>query len=108
MTDILAFRGPQVSADGMLTVAAQQHRSASQRLNHPLVMMLRGWVQYAGKHKNRYGSGIGEDGVLGAEWEEIGRGLLGLLNGETDGLDCGSIDGNIRDALKAEGFTGEQ
>lgn len=70
----------------------------------PIVAMLRGWIDYANGHAKRYECGIGEDGVLGDEWEAIGKGLLGLLNGETGRLDCGSLDGLIRRTLTAEGF----
>lgn len=51
--------------------------------------------------------GIGEDYVLGPEWATIGRALLALLNGETGRLDCGTLDGIIRDTLRAEGTEDE-
>lgn len=70
----------------------------------PLVALLRGWIDYANTHRNRFECGIGEDGVLGPEWERIGNALLGLLNGETGRLDCGTLDGLIRRTLDAEGF----
>lgn len=69
-----------------------------------IVSLLRGWMQYADTHSQRYESGIGEDGVLGDEWVKIGDALLGLLNGELGRLDGGSLDGLIRDTLRAEGF----
>lgn len=72
-----------------------------------IVWMLRAWLQYADSHRNRFESGIGEDYILGPKWETIGRGILGLLNGETGRLDCGTLDGCIRSALVAEGFSEE-
>lgn len=69
----------------------------------PLVSLIGGWALYADLHKARYESGIGEDGVLGECWARIGVELLGLLNGESGRLDCGTLDGFIRDTLTAEG-----
>lgn len=69
--------------------------------------LLKGWCEYADAHEAAYGSTIGEDGVLGEPWAEMGRGLLRLLNGDCGRLDCGIIDGLIRDHLRAEGFEAE-
>ena len=69
-----------------------------------IVGMVKVWLVYADGHRARYESGIGEDYVLGPEWESIGRSLIGLLNGETGRLDCGTLDGCIRASLVAEGF----
>lgn len=69
-----------------------------------MVKMLTGWLEYQSAHAERFKSGIGDDYVLGPEWEAIGNALRGLLNGETGWLDCGTLDGVILDALKAEGF----
>jgi len=66
--------------------------------------MLRGWLTYADRHQARYHSGIGADGVLGDEWAALGHAILGLLNGETGRLDCGTLDALIRGTLVAEGF----
>lgn len=63
-----------------------------------------GWAQYADRHRARYESGIGEDGVLGPAWAAIGASIRALLNGETGRLDCGTLDGFICDTLTAEGF----
>lgn len=88
----------------------QRHLSAlfTPRENEAgIVGMVKMWLHYADMRKLRFESGIGEDYVLGTEWDAIGRGLLGLLNGETGRLDCGTLDGCIRGALVAEGFTEE-
>ena len=66
--------------------------------------MVKGWLEYADAHRERFESTIGEDGVLGPEWAAIGRGLLGLLNGETGRFDCGTLDAIIANALAGEGF----
>lgn len=70
----------------------------------PVRDMIVGWLMYADQHRERFGSTIGEDGVLGADWAAIGSGLLGLLNGETGRFDCGTLDAIIGNALEAEGF----
>jgi hypothetical protein len=74
------------------------------KLESGIAMMLHGWVAYADAHKAAYESGIGEDGVLGPEWRDIGLSLLGLLNGDLGRLDGGALDAAIRGSLEAEGF----
>lgn len=69
-----------------------------------MIDMLTGWELYAAAHKERYESGIGEDYCLGEYWAEIGLGIKRLLDGETGGLDCGSLAHNITAAIRAEGF----
>lgn len=70
----------------------------------PIVGLLRAWSNYALEHKRRYDSSIGDDGVLGPEWQKIGEGIRGLLNGNTGRLDCGTLDSIIADTLTAEGL----
>jgi len=70
----------------------------------PVVHMLRGWLEYADAHAQRYESGIGEDGVLGPAWAEIGDALRQLLNGELGRLDAGTLDSVLYETLKGEGF----
>jgi len=84
---------------------APSHRAATgQLLEKPLVLMLKGWLEYADAHYLAYKSPIGEDGVLGAEWEVVGKALLGLLNGDLGHLDGGTLDHIIRQALEQNGF----
>ena len=56
----------------------QQHdRAVLNPCNHheeALVLLLRGWGQYAADHKTAYHSLIGHDGVLGPQWGRIGEG----------------------------------
>ena len=87
-----------------------RHRDAVTRprgAERPIVGMLAAWLLYADLHRERYEAGIGEDYVLGPEWAKIGSAVLGLLNGDCGRLDCGAIDGLIRNVLKAEGFNEE-
>jgi hypothetical protein len=76
-----------------------QHQDAMLSPNareKPVVDMVRSWIDYRKQHKARYDSDILEDYVLGPEWRAIGNALLGLLNGETGRLDCGTLDSLIR------------
>ena len=68
-----------------------------------LVAMLRGWATYAHVHKESYDSPIGDDGVLGPEWQAIGESLRGLLNGDIGRLDGGTVDSFIVDTLRDNG-----
>jgi len=83
----------------------KSHRAAFARsekgFETAIVETLRALAEYADAHRDRYESEVGEDGVLGDHFEEIARGLLGLLNGETGRLDCGTVDGAIRKLCKA-------
>lgn len=72
-----------------------------------VVSMITGWSEYAEHHRAQYELNIGDDGVLGPEWEAIGDSLRGLLNGETGRLDCGTLDGFILDTMKENGIDTE-
>lgn len=74
------------------------------RIDHPLVMLIRGVSHYADQHARRYESPIGEDGVLGQEWATAVRAVRGLLNGELGGLDGGTLDKMLCGMLRQEGF----
>jgi hypothetical protein len=80
---------------------AEAMTSPARGFEASLVTMLRAWAEYADAHVARYESPI--DAVLGQSWQEIGEALIGLLNGETGRLDCGTLDGLIRDIAAAEG-----
>lgn len=70
-----------------------------------IVLMIRGFAEYADAHKVRYDSPIGEDFVLGRPWKQIGKSIIDLLNGETGRIDCGTIDGLIRKIAKEQNAT---
>ncbi len=80
---------------------------ASRRFEFAMVTMLDGWLGYADIYKDQYDSLIGDDGVLGPEWESIGQALLGMLNGALGRLDGGTLDGAIRKALADNGCEDE-
>jgi hypothetical protein len=69
-----------------------------------MVLMLRGWLEYAEAQKSAFDSNIGDDYVLGDEWFKIGEALRGLLNGDLGRLDGGTLDTIIADNLNEQGF----
>lgn len=69
-----------------------------------IVTLIEGMAQYADSHHAQYGAPVGEDYVLGDEWEQIARAVRGLLNGERGDLDGNTVDTLIADMLRAEGF----
>lgn len=105
---VLAFVGPTHNGAGQESVNAYHHRKVlegdTNKVSAALVAMLKGWEGYADAHRTRYETGIGTDYVLGDYWAEMGLCIKRLLDGETGGLDCGSIAHNIIEAIRAEGF----
>lgn len=88
-------------------LAAVPSSGRSLKPGDSIVRLVEAMAQYADAHRHQFDSGIGEDYVLGPEWEKIGRAVLALLNGDCGALDCGMVDGLVRDMLKAEGFDHE-
>jgi hypothetical protein len=68
-----------------------------------IVTMLRGWLEYADAHHQRYESTITNDGVLGDYWVDIGRAIHGLLDGDCGRIDCGTFSTLIHDTMEANG-----
>ena len=101
---LLAPLRPRSKANEPWQKRHHQAELCPQGFERPIYNMIAAWLEYADRHQKLYGSGIGQDGVLGHEWAKIGLGLRGLLNGETGRLDCGTLDGVILGALKAEGL----
>lgn len=88
----------------------ERHMYAVERPNareEGIVSMLEGWFDYALRHKINYSSLIGDDGMLGPAWEEIGDALRTLLNGECGRLDCGTVDGFILHTMRENGVDTE-
>ena len=67
--------------------------------------MLAGWKMYAEASQSCWGSSIGADGFLGPLWRDIGKSLIGLLNGPLGGFDGGTLDSNIRKEFTDAGLT---
>jgi hypothetical protein len=68
-----------------------------------LARMIDGWARYADAHRERYEAGIMDCGVMGPAWEQIGKGLRTMLNGELGNLDAGTLDEIIGGILRNEG-----
>lgn len=108
---VLRFRGNHLTeVTGKLaeSVASFEHRKAvSDPPPKPFALalkqMLTGWANYAVVHQLRYKEPIGHDTALGPEWIAIGKALKGSLDGDTGGLDCGSIDQNILECMTENG-----
>jgi hypothetical protein len=89
-----------------------QNRHQSAVLNptgfeRPMVHLLTGWSEYAETHRARYESVIGDDGVLGPAWEEIGDALRTMLNGDLGRLDGGTLDSFILNTMRDNGVNME-
>lgn len=99
-----------ISKGGRLNVMLEQGHSRRETYDYheqAIRKMLKGWTGYADAVTAKYESKIGDDYVLGPEWEAIGKGILGLLNGVVGNLDCGDMDAFIRQCLTEEGFDGD-
>jgi hypothetical protein len=69
-----------------------------------IVNALNAWQLYGAFHEQRYDSLIGDDGVLGAAWLEMGKSLCQLLDGEIGRLNGGTCWSYIDDTLRRGGF----
>lgn len=87
---------------------SQRHRAAllspARGFETAWVLLLKGWLEYADVHAQRYAGAIGQDGVLGPAWGRIGAALRELLNGELGRLDRGTLDGLLVETLQEQGF----
>ena len=90
-----------------VAVLSNGYIRAAKPFESAVAQMIVGWGRYALNHKAEYESSIGDDGVLGPEWLAVGKGLLGLLNGQTGNLDCGTCDAFIRDTVHENGYPDE-
>ncbi len=88
-----------------------RHHEALQNprgIERPIVALREGLLMYATEYAERFdGCELGKDYVLGKSWLEMARGYLGLLNGETGRLDCGTLDSELRRWAERFGFTEE-
>ena len=115
MYKVLQYMGPATNSDGQETVNHSQHMAAvSGRKDNAhgraLIQMLKGWEDYAKAYHARYDDPEAKDEanqldhVIGPYWANVGLAIKRLLDGDTGGLDCGSIARNITEAIEAEGF----
>ena len=73
-----------------------------------IVDMIVAWAVYADRHRARYESLIGDDGVLGPAWANIGESLIVMLNGELGRLDAGTLWGLLDDIMRSQGWEREE
>jgi hypothetical protein len=79
----------------------REWQSPHSRFVKALKQMIEGWEAYAAAHQKTYESPIGEDGVIGEYWRQIGQGLRGLLDGDTGSeIDCGTLEHSLRSTMK--------
>lgn len=110
----LAFGGAQLG--GAMVAPVQpyliRHHEALQRprgAECALVALREGLLRYAIEYGDCFdGCQLGHDAILGDAWLTMARGYIGLLNGESGRLDCGSLDGEIRRWAVQFGFTQEE
>jgi len=70
-----------------------------------ILTMLEGFLAYPHEYNDAIGGKVGDDAILGPEWANIGMAIIGLLQGPTSRrLYCGLIDGQIREAIEAQGY----
>lgn len=69
----------------------------------PLKMLIVAWAAYAEAHQERFTASVGDDGVLGPEWVQIGKSLLELLNGDLGRFDGSTLDAEIREIARRQG-----
>ena len=105
MRNILKFRGSKTET----TPELERHTNAilaakANTMPRAIVTLLSAWDDYAIAYEKHHGSNIGEDGVIGKYWAETGFAIKRLLDGETGGLDCGSIAANITESIEGKGF----
>ena len=110
-SSIFTFVGNTHNKDGHECIASHEHRQAidhrytrEPRYGRAIRKMLEGWAEYAEATQVEFGSRIGDDGVLGPAWGNIGEALKTLLNGPLGGWDAGSLWHNIAETLEANGI----
>jgi hypothetical protein len=75
---------------------------------YAIVSMLRGWMEYAETTRHEYDSLVGNDGVIGEYWADLGKALYGLLNGSCGSrIDCGTLSSAIHNIMRVNGIREE-
>ena len=85
-----------------------RHHEALQnprRIERAIVALRAGLLEYGLQYGETFeGCEVGGDGVLGEAWLDMARGYLALLNGPTGRLDCGTLDGEVRNWARKFGL----
>ena len=86
----------------------ERHRGAWALPRGPergIKQMISALAIYADNHFQTFESPIGEDGYGGPEWLAMVHSCQRLLSMETGRLDCGTLDGMLRDMVRSAGFS---
>jgi hypothetical protein len=97
---------PPTPADWLIrhNQAIQQPRG----IERAIVALRAGLLEYSLQYGESFeGCELGQDGFLGDAWLDAARAYLALLNGPTGRLDCGTLDGEVRQWAERCGFTEE-
>lgn len=70
-----------------------------------IASMITGLIAYREVYAARYKVEVSSDVCLAEDWLAIARGIIGLLDGDTDRFDCPTLDGLIRATAEQAGFT---
>lgn len=81
-----------------------RHHAAWKSNTSAIPALILSLAAYADIHQERFGSDIGDDGVLGDGWLDILKGTRVLLNGEMGTLDGGTLDSMLMRLLENAGF----
>lgn len=66
--------------------------------------MVKGLVTYVDAYRDKFDGHVGRDGVLRDHVKELARATIGLLNGPTDDLHCGTVLHTIREVCELAGI----
>lgn len=107
--NVLDYHGNPNTPDGKESANHFHHRRAvtEHRTNatgRALRKLLDGWQQYAQAHESRFEDTIGNDYVIGPYWADVGLAIKRLLDGDTGGIDAGSVAHNIVEMIHAQGI----
>lgn len=64
--------------------------------------------KYAALYERRFEQPIGDDYVLGPHVRDIYAAVIGLLNGPTGRLDCGTVDRLVREFAEDASLDGDK
>ncbi len=77
-------------------------------IERAIVALRAGLLEYTLQYGESFeGMELGQDGFLGDAWLDAARAYLALLNGPTGRLDCGTLDGEVRQWAERCGFEEE-
>lgn len=75
----------------------------------PIIALYRALSDYVAQYQKDYPDNkLGDDYVLGAAWYQAAKSFQDMLDGDCGWLDCGTLDGLIRQRALDAGFTQEQ